>query len=175
MGGRDNTWRSLTSARDQSTGALNDFIAYTHTGTLTQTLTVAVPSLNNQLRIAANSNSPTWSARAVEAARALMPQGQMNQRRIKMQRRERVEQMRRMYGLEGESREGSRLSLTATGALSTGGTGDTEDRMWPNMREYEVGGEMYGDGDAAWSDEDNGLYEWSQGLPLDDAALGLDI
>ena len=121
-------------------------------------LSAALPRLQpSPLTLSPDTSSRLWTERAAEAARAL--NRDPAKRHTRSQRTQRLDHMRRLYGLSKSPAPSATLSASAA-SFSTVGyhlQGSPAPEPLPD--------------DEEWSAEEGELYQWSQDLPLDDAAL----
>ncbi len=175
LGGRDNTWRSLTGSAASGDSVLADFIAFTQTGRLTQKLSGAIPRLSPSIvSLSPAVTAQLMTARSSEAIRALNREAR-HVRRTRVQRSQRLDHMRRVYGVGGVSSspiEESRLTITAS-------TASTATHPFASSQSFRrESGEMEGregyrndwevEDEETWDEEGGELYQWSQELPVDD-------
>lgn len=187
-GGRDNSWRCLSTA---GPGVVADLLTYTRTGRPSALLAAAAPQLSETARITITLPTPAViEQRAYDAARQL-GLADSKRRATHSQQRHRIDRMRRMYGM-GTSLSGTATPNTTTGLWASGGLtilpgNGLAARGNPGLPNIESNISMMtptthygeeenfspdsGDEEGAWEDEADELYHWSQDLPVDDFAL----
>eukprot|EP00048_Salpingoeca_helianthica_P000227 m.40100 g.40100 ORF g.40100 m.40100 type:complete len:353 (+) comp10266_c0_seq1:36-1094(+) len=184
LGGRDNTWRSLGGA---GPGVVADLVAYTRTGRPTVPLTTVMPQLREAAVVLAPS--PALVHKRVTAAAKSLHLADSTRRAQHAARARRILEMRRLYQLNAAA--GSRTPWTGAGGSelqSSAGRAFTGVSEGVALQESiasmitsttamdrpsrELAPDDLGDLDADLEEmNDEQLYQWSQDLPLDDAAL----
>eukprot|EP00051_Salpingoeca_urceolata_P012274 m.152218 g.152218 ORF g.152218 m.152218 type:complete len:330 (-) comp17435_c0_seq4:26-1015(-) len=161
LGGRNNTWRSLTAARVPSTSCLSDMSELSRTGSVNAHLTRTLDLRNRP----ATREAQLAAARALHTVR--QERAKQTSRRTGADKQARLAKMRQLYGL-AEATPATPATdrceampdvptLQAAGAAGLEHQEASLDDLFeddPELRQLE--------GEAGE------LYSWSQDLPLDD-------